>query len=908
MNRVFLLLVCGLIACVTFAREPVAFFSQNHGYALEVLNKEIDRAAVRVYQLAQPENALWNSSFQLPQNAQYTVSGSVSEDGRFAVIKADISSGVPGLVYFKDGEVVRQYAGSEIAAKLTDKTDQYQDDFLSSLQLAGGIRTFDRSVDPKFFCVWVGEKDTWFAIDLATGALFKPSPRQTTEWNARERERSLTFLKEIAPGGPATLVERLEAFHRDLPNNPLRLSFVNERLDQVRDMLKFLTRKQVPGDDQWIRALLDAPLGGGGYSFRPRGTISTGVTTLDLRADSHWRRLGDMLLAHWEHRAEAQEITGEWNYPGGGPFQYLGDLQGKVILPRPPTTNDGFLQVELRRESAANGINQNNKFQWQFGTAIEIATQISGQENARTEPISPEINLSLSTISPGNYRLIALWARTRDQPDAGAVALPGNYFSAGQAVRVRAGDRLEFVLSCTNQVPGNEDLDASYLKGFTNTYPADPLAPQKSDASLTGNQLRRLNGPLAEQVLTNTTLGPLKARKITYGKSHQFLSHHHTTKENLLVLWLDVPPDLKATGYRYQVIGRGGETFGETSFAGSIYENGKETIFVVLDKWPRRDPSFRLRAIDDKSQQMGEIILPNIVAREFTELKPEKFPSTNHIGSLQVIFEGISSDHGLFQPIIALRQGGMPAGAWSLGKTWFEDATGNRAFTLEGLMHERVLRCSVELFRNRIATFASDETWRMPLRLPAPGQFQMLTNTHLLQGVEIQLVAVAGIGEMRYQGQKIISGIPEVDSQANAYDNSVCRLFGSLSKPQVFVRGTGRDWSSFNIPNGKPDDFSVLGIKPHLALIVRGASEEHRIFVNDETLSEDVLTSEFARNSATRRGQTLFLPLNANSAETELKIIVQKRHVQDFTFEVPTTIRLKSRLNKVKILFFNENN
>jgi hypothetical protein len=170
-------------------------------------------------------------------------------------------------------------------------------------------------------------------------------------------------------------------------------------------------------------------------------------------------------------------------------------------------------------------------------------------------------------------------------------------------------------------------------------------------------------------------------------------------------------------------------------------------------------------------------------------------------------------------------------------------------------------------------------------------------------------VAVGGTGETTYAGNKPVSATATVDPTAQMYDPYVCRLAGRPNKADVFIRGTGRE--AYEIArrtfSGEPsgeDRFSVIGVRPHLALEIKGATSEHRIFIGPEQPDQLSLLSA-PGNTEHKSGDVLFFPLPGRSGDLELEIIVQKCERASFVVEVPGGARIKKSFEKFRLPFFS---
>jgi hypothetical protein len=268
--------------------------------------------------------------------------------------------------------------------------------------------------------------------------------------------------------------------------------------------------------------------------------------------------------------------------------------------------------------------------------------------------------------------------------------------------------------------------------------------------------------------------------------------------------------------------------------------------------------------------------------------------STN-VENLTVIFKGIEEEG---TPIIDLRENVGPAVGWETGVFFFEDAMGNRSGLPEELLQEDVLRCGIHLFRTEFGKFSADEEWVIPLRVPQPGKFEVLTEKRTMEGLEISVFSIGGTGEITYEGYRPIEGIGSVDSNAQPYREVIPPRVPRLEKPPVFIRGTGEDWAAAlrqrNARN-KSDRFSVVGTHPHVTIMAKRADVTHRIFVGSEVFSGTMLAEPTYEKSENNWGNLFIVPVAAAPGTTNLRIVVQRARTASFVFEVPASARAWKR-------------
>jgi hypothetical protein len=873
----------GLSLCPSFAANRVEFLSEDATHALEVRWRNDTNAELRVFsRSATGEKDLWTAPMKTSSMARYDLKASISNNGELAIIEPRDMFDGPALLFFRKGELVRAYAGGFIAGQLSDPGTRYEKDFLAKGHVSGLIGEFDNEADPKLFLYWVGVTDQWFAVDLRTGDIVKPSKEQVTAWNRVERQKCLKLLNDFW---------RKSGGKRQGNDSSIANSY------------KFIARRHVAEDEAWIKRLLAAEIGGGGYFGRSHGMggpVFTGVTTLRLSGGSDLRNLGDMLLAHWQGRWEpGREDLGEWAYPGGAPYVYLSRLHATVELPRAPRTNDGALRIVLRPATVQPGMPV-PEFAWQMKDAIEMMQyDFSHGTNRPVEPISNKIEVDLSALTPGIYSIETVWTRTRERPKTNVTILSGDYFETNRIVTLKAAENGTVAIQCTNRLAGREDLYAADLAGWTNIE-------QRVETHARTETKR--GQTIAEQVLTNITLGPLTLRKLTYGTSHRYLSHEDNTAANALQLWFDHPKDFEPIMCRFEIRGSSGQQFEHPPSSAGYASGGAHDVgWITIDQWPRAEKNFWIRLISQEGRNLGEAWLPNIAQKNYAPLVPDRIPTSTNINGLTVTYKGVRNDGFSYVPLLELGEGTTVSKRWQTASHFFEDAAGNRGSTMEEFAHEKALRYEVQLFRSRAGVFSKDEKWVVPMRISAAGEFQELNATRKFGEVEIRLIAVAGIGETTYVGSKPVSATASVDPTARMYDPYVCR-FVSPGKPDVFIRGTGREaYERMRIAQQKTEDrFSVIGVRPHLAVQITGLTAEHRVFLASEQLDERSLLGS-SPNTENKRGDIWFFPLPARSgSDFELEIVVQKCARASFVVEVPGVARVRKSFEKFKLPFLGD--
>lgn len=178
---------------------------------------------------------------------------------------------------------------------------------------------------------------------------------------------------------------------------------------------------------------------------------------------------------------------------------------------------------------------------------------------------------------------------------------------------------------------------------------------------------------------------------------------------------------------------------------------------------------------------------------------------------------------------------------------------------------------------------------------PKPGEFKLIGKKLELEGVRVELVAVAGTGEITYRGGGPLRGTAVIDPEAVRINLSPYAILAKGGHdPGVFIRETGGDsewppteWDEWG--RIVPRTFSVVGSRPHVAVKIEGLTANHRILVGSELVEED---SDFYRAMRTKGnfGHLYIRPLTIDPAKRELRIVIQRARWMSFDFAVPATV------------------
>jgi len=319
---------------------------------------------------------------------------------------------------------------------------------------------------------------------------------------------------------------------------------------------------------------------------------------------------------------------------------------------------------------------------------------------------------------------------------------------------------------------------------------------------------------------------------------------------------------------------------------GYIGEGSQDVEIGTLYAFPRRQTTFKLQFVNvgdsfKSSKVIAQFEVRNPAHHDHPVWTATPLPATDRLAGLEVTLLGIEPKYG--QPRFELVENGNPAQGWNFAGENYFDSTGNKASQLSGLcQRERVIRLSTEFYREANAHFAADETWTISgLKLPKDGEFVLASQTNMLQGVSLQLVALTGAGEFTYSNGIPTEATRQIDPNAPLTLGTII-THGSrpAGTPAVFIKGMpGLDF----FPGG--ERFQVVSKLPHLAVRIRGAKENHRVQLVG---SMEIQPTPDQFRSYQYRDIYLF-PIGKSFTGEEIKLtfIVQKSRTAIFTIGRP---------------------
>jgi hypothetical protein len=246
--------------------------------------------------------------------------------------------------------------------------------------------------------------------------------------------------------------------------------------------------------------------------------------------------------------------------------------------------------------------------------------------------------------------------------------------------------------------------------------------------------------------------------------------------------------------------------------------------YGTLQPFPRRGSGMRLRIYGAGGRPVAEFQVPNPAPGPYPVWNPRPLPQTARDSDLAITLTRFATRlmprfiEGTDVPFVGADATfrfvwrGRPCAFWEASKPEIEvmDATGNVCWLYQCSLcpYESAWKLRARFFRTDRAPFAPAEVWTIRgVPVPAEGAARRLSGTTILQGKQIELLAIAGAGAFTYRNG---APTPHPSPEARA------------------MRGMPSAWLGSSSTNGIPTtDFSSG--QPHLALRMASLPEDWRL-------------------------------------------------------------------------------
>jgi hypothetical protein len=170
---------------------------------------------------------------------------------------------------------------------------------------------------------------------------------------------------------------------------------------------------------------------------------------------------------------------------------------------------------------------------------------------------------------------------------------------------------------------------------------------------------------------------------------------------------------------------------------------------VSLNAFPRRQPKFLFRMLDQNGAGLGTLQVQNPILGPFPEWRPDSLPQTKSNGPVVLTLKGFEEHaQGRWTNFDAKWELRSSDATWASAKTRrqsFLDATGNDGFKLSP--RETAWKARTLVYREGVENFATNEQLVLPhLALPAAGAFTAIDQSSKCSGVELSVLVIASAG------------------------------------------------------------------------------------------------------------------------------------------------------------------
>ena len=882
-----------------FATSSSSVRSENEQFSAQIVQADDSNVLVEVYR-NDPDSRtlLWSApidhdSASSPMAAFVPTMGSfapttflLSNDGQAVVMRDGISYGDEQIFLItKSGR--KTFSSAEISKLLGIEMPSFDQEVAdpSTMQaffegigaVQAGFELLLTLENRTYYCAWMPQQSAWLLGNFADLTLTKPDRARQQQISRLARERALQLIRKHQPGGVAQALQSLRSKAASVLPGFDQVNDSSLSLYQAEEAYAFIASLRNPADKKYLDQLLAWPIEG----LQDIDSLLSGQFVSEERA------IGDQLLARWNG------LTNQTEFPAlsygiyiSGQLHYLAGVHGTIELPIPVPDENGDLFLYLIPAHLPED-------KWQQNSSV-LAFLIRLHDPTTTAPFpvsmpdsmkgAETIPFALSTLTPGDYRIQAVWDRRPPyaNPQERGWPFPGDYTSAEIPVKLTAGGRLEDLrIDCTNRV----GEAAQY-------YAADDawkkLGPQiqatrEMEAEMNHDGEKVLfTAPLAEwfPATNQSPRGMFTGIRIVQplGEPRSLLKISH--REDL--------QDFQAMRM-FSIVDEHGCEFGMNMSSGSISEMSEyfpvyprtADEFVLLIK----DTRFDLNRPAAPQEKETRVTIKNLQPVQRADWRADPLPAKRDLDLVSVAYTGYSHSHMREQ--FQFTRNGKPVHGWFGRFTGYEDSQGNYGTHLLALCRKETLfKVRARFSREQTADFSEDETWILTLpEIPAPGKHLVLSLEKTLQGVRIQLLALTGTGEFTYLGDEILSGQAAIEDSVNPFGGRFY-FHGAMEVPKVHEKmgPSGPFHTSFSgFGSPRPQKRTIVSRVPHIAVRLTGLTELH-----EWKLLESDSTPSFAFGSSPHN-EIQHLPLNyePGTKNPRLTFQVQKALEANFIVHIP---------------------
>jgi hypothetical protein len=827
--------------------------SENKKFAAEISESELGKSLLSIFRMeAGGKRLFWSRKLVAEDEEDSTGLGEyrivLSNDGERVVLVPEGSEDNVLRLVTREG-LDRNFDSGDVLLLLENHLNEASEEELNF----GSENFLDVLLDratPPIYGMWLPPINQWLALDLQNGVLKLAESAQKITLDQIAARKARQMIEHQRPRvlrkvlGPVK-----EKAAKILPGLISTNQLSDEALPEIAYL--FLAEAKQPGDRKYFEELLQTPLSSGGEASMDG----------DCRVWSRERSLGDVLLSEWESNSLASSVLSS-RPESESALKHLGEIRGAVKLPFPLPERPGNLFIYLFPAVTGPG-------DWaKSASVVKAAVVLEGAVVPGMPPISKpprppsrwrdlrdEFGFSFSTLTPGEYKLKAVWDRRpplgNTSGDSPVRPSPGDYESAeSSAIKVGAGEVVtNITLFCTNRVGKAEeyfsadDIWKSQHPLGTGRY-SNPAQWLNRGFTEPETKNRFEGGASTWVIKTNRNDAGIHLSKFWVVESGDGSTDapHRTFEARIIV---PKAPKREAPNYDAALVDEHGCRFTGTmiSDAGRIWQFEFPIIPFGSALWQLEVSA----DLESGKQQTGSGHLSVFTLTNRCKVEPqtwagEPLPIERKFGSVNLKFTSVDSalelptkrrrydlpprDLGWMQrrmpgvPVnpdaFSFTSAGAPSPGWKCTEILYSDRWGNVVERAGELCRkERQVRVRAAFERDvRTGQFEPEEKWQIPIpKVPEAGAGILLSATNILQGATIEALTLAGPGEFVYQQGRIVSGTNVVSS------NRLMRLPGGrqVALPakedlKIFVRPGNRLQARSELVDGESAETVVARV------------------------------------------------------------------------------------------------
>ncbi len=303
---------------------------------------------------------------------------------------------------------------------------------------------------------------------------------------------------------------------------------------------------------------------------------------------------------------------------------------------------------------------------------------------------------------------------------------------------------------------------------------------------------------------------------------------------------------------------------------------------AALSSFPRREPAMTLQLFGEGWGDKVELEVRHPLSTTYPEWTPDGLPAVLTDGDVTVRLteitgrlnrwdsNGFEERHQQLDPRFEILQDGRRTDEWAPGDLQLSDATGNTAPSWDARLctREKAWKLRARFWRKAGARFAPEEIWETAqVPVPRSGSIRPLSGSGEVQGVKLELLAIADRGSYRYK-----NGVPSKHETPLREDYSDINL------------STGGSFTSRANGITETDNHVEAGL-PHVGVRAEGLREDQHLDLLAIDEQGRRIASERQGSNDNERYFTLKLPKDARMLT--LRFLVHRCRTAEFLIQPP---------------------